>query len=126
VQLARFIHRNLPFADHVALMGLEPMGLARGNRALLDTEFSELSVKIAPAVSLLHQVGLNVSIYNVPLCALQPSLWPFARKSISDWKNEYADACASCVAQHECCGFFRSAPVRWREAVVRPIIGRAA
>lgn len=126
VQLARFIHRNLPFATHVALMGLEPMGLARSNKALLETEFSDLSAQIAPAVSLLQQAGLNVSIYNMPLCALQPSLWPFARKSISDWKNEFADACASCSARQECCGFFRSAPMTWRDAVARPIVGSAA
>lgn len=123
---AHFVYRNLSFARHVALMGLEPMGLARGNASLLETDPSLLSAEIAPAVGLLHQVGMNVSIYNVPLCSLQPSLWPFARKSISDWKNEYASACASCAVKEECCGFFRSASVSLRDTVARPLPARAA
>lgn len=125
-QLARFIYRNLPFADHVALMGLEPMGLARKNMALLESDLSQLSRVIAPAVSLLRQAGMNVSIYNIPLCALAPLLWPFARKSISDWKNEYAHACETCAAKPDCCGFFKSAPTTWRDAVARPLGGIAA
>ncbi|MHC4042977.1 His-Xaa-Ser system radical SAM maturase HxsC [Bradyrhizobium sp. 23AC] len=125
-ELARFIYRNLPFADHVALMGLEPMGLARKNMALLESDLFQLSSLIAPAVSLLQQVGMNVSIYNVPLCALAPPLWPFARKSISDWKNDYAQACETCAARPDCCGFFKSAPMSWRDAVARPIDGIAA
>lgn len=123
---ADFVHRNLPFARHVALMGLEPMGLARGNASLLENDPSLLSAKIAPAVGLLHQAGMNVSIYNIPLCALQPGLWPYARKSISDWKNEYASACASCAIQQDCCGFFRSAPASFRDMVARPLPLRAA
>ncbi|UFW46266.1 MULTISPECIES: His-Xaa-Ser system radical SAM maturase HxsC [Bradyrhizobium] len=125
-QLARFIYRNLPFAAHVALMGLEPMGLARKNMALLESDLSQLSRVIAPAVSLLQQAGMNVSIYNVPLCALAPALRPFARKSISDWKNNYAQACETCAARPDCCGFFKSAPTTWRDSVARPIDGIAA
>ncbi|MCS3929002.1 His-Xaa-Ser system radical SAM maturase HxsC [Bradyrhizobium elkanii] len=125
-QLARYVYRNLPFADHIALMGIEPMGLARKNMALLDSDLSALSPTIAPAVNLLHQAGMNVSIYNMPLCTLAPALRPFARKSISDWKNEYAPACESCVAKPECCGFFKSASSTWRDAVAQPIGGIAA
>jgi hypothetical protein len=37
--------------------------------------------------------GLRVSIYNQQMCMLDPRLWPLARKSISDWKNEYLECC---------------------------------
>lgn len=100
--------------------------LARKNMALLESDLSQLSGRIAPAVSLLRQVGMNVSIYNVPLCLLAPALRPFARKSISDWKNEYAQACERCAAKPDCCGFFKSAPTIRRDAVARPIGGIAA
>jgi His-Xaa-Ser system radical SAM maturase HxsC len=120
-ETARFIYRNLPFVEHVALMGLEPMGLARANMQLLATDPRETSAGIAPAVQFLHQAGMNVSIYNLPLCSLDPALWPFARKSISDWKNDYANACASCVRKEECCGFFRSTSTEWRNRVASPL-----
>lgn len=125
-ETARFIYRNLPFAEHVALMGLEPMGLARANMALLASDPRDTSDRIAPAVRFLHQAGMNVSIYNLPLCSLEPALWPFARKSISDWKNDYANACASCVRRDECCGFFRSTSTAWRDRVASPIGEMAA
>lgn len=124
--LAGFITRNLPFVDHVALMGLEHMGLARTNMPLLTSSIADVSNRIAPALGLLHQAGLNVSIYNLPLCALTTALRRFARKSISDWKNEYASACARCAVQQSCCGFFRSASIQWRDDVARPIPEAAA
>ena len=34
-QLAEFIYRNLPFVDHIALMGLENMGYVKANWNLL-------------------------------------------------------------------------------------------
>jgi len=125
-ELGRFIYRNLPFADHVALMGLEPMGFARLNMALLAIEPADVSVRIAPAVGFLHQAGMNVSIYNLPLCSLQRALWPFARKSISDWKNEYAAECQTCARKDDCCGFFKSTSPEWRSRIATPISGTAA
>ena len=32
-------------------------------------------------------------IYNHQLCLIDRALWPFAVKSISDWKNEYHPEC---------------------------------
>lgn len=124
-QLAEFIARNLPFAAHVALMGLEPTGYARPNLASLAVEPAAYEHKLRDAVDLLAGAGLRVSIYNLPLCALDQTLWPFARKSISDWKNEYVDACAPCAVRADCCGFFASA-LRGQTPAVRPVAARGA
>ena len=35
-------------------------------------------------------------IYNHQLCLLDRELWPFAVRSISDWKNEYHPECPKC------------------------------
>ena len=35
-------------------------------------------------------------------------IYPYYRKSISDWKNEYADECKKCSKSEECGGFFSS------------------
>jgi len=51
---------------------------------------------------------MNVSIYNHQLCVLDRQLWPFARQSISDWKNEYIAECDGCAVRHRCGGFFSS------------------
>ncbi len=120
-QLAAFIYRRLPFVAHVALMGLEPMGLAKVNRDQLWIDPLDYVEPLRAAVFHLHHRGLPVSIYNLPLCVLPRELWPFARQSISGWKNVFAADCAGCVVQDHCAGFFASAGPAWRSRGVRPV-----
>jgi hypothetical protein len=35
-------------------------------------------------------------VYNHQLCLIDEEVWPFAVKSISDWKNEYHSECLKC------------------------------
>lgn len=116
-----FIWRNMPFVRHVALMGLEPMGYARGARDLLWIDPQDYAADVALAAQGLADRGVPVSLYNMPLCVLPWSVWPLARKSISDWKNIYAPECAGCGAAAQCGGFFASQSADWRSRAVRPI-----
>src|SRR5262249_35010842 len=115
---ARFIARNLPFVDHVALMGLEMMGFVRMNLDALWVDPADYQAALKRAVVHLHEHAMSVSIYNHQLCVLDRDLWPFARKSISDWKNEYLEECTGCAAQEQCGGFFASSSLR-RSARIR-------
>ncbi|SEH87482.1 His-Xaa-Ser system radical SAM maturase HxsC [Tardiphaga sp. OK245] len=124
-ETAGFYARNLPFAEHVALMGMEPMGFAKVNAAMLAYDPAACGKALMDAVSILDQAGMAVSVYNVPLCMIEEPLRRFARRSISDWKNEFAPACDGCSSKPACCGFFRSAGDAWRRAI-RPILGARA
>jgi hypothetical protein len=57
-------------------------------------------------VHILASARLHVSVYNLPLCVLARTVWPFAIQSISDWKNDYAKECEPCVEKTRCSGFF--------------------
>lgn len=105
-QLARFIYRNLTFAAHVTFMGLEAIGYAKTNMAKLWIDPLDYTPELESAVLYLSTAGMRVSIYNHQLCTLPESLWPFSRRSISDWKNEYLDICTSCGIKDKCGGFF--------------------
>lgn len=120
-QLAAFIYRRLPFVRHVALMGLEPMGFAKANRDQLWIDPEDYLTELEAAVFHLAHRGMRVSIYNLPLCVLPRGLWPFARQSISGWKNVYAPICEGCVVRDHCAGFFVSAGADWRSRAVRPL-----
>ena len=85
-QLAEYIYRNLTFTEHVALMGLENIGYAPRNMGDLWIDPHDYQDQLESAVELLSTRGMSVSIYNHQLCVLRPSLWKFARQSISDWK----------------------------------------
>ena len=112
-QLAEFLVRNLLFVDHVALMGLEITGFTKANLEDLWIDPVDYQAELLTTVKHLAAYHMAVSIYNHQLCLLDPLLWPFARKSISDWKNEYMPECSPCIKRHECGGFFSSAKARY-------------
>lgn len=120
-QLASYIYRRMPFVEHIAFMGLEPMGFARSNRDRLWIDPADYAATLADAVHHLATRDMNVSIYNLPLCGLPKDLWSFARQSISDWKNVDDPACESCTMKEECSGFFLSAGPEWRPRGINPI-----
>jgi His-Xaa-Ser system radical SAM maturase HxsC len=111
-RLADFIYRNLPFVQHVALMGLEDIGLARANRDLVCIDPVDYADELASAVRQLHFRRIPVSVYNLPLCVLPRELWSFACQSISDHKNEFLEACMPCTVRSHCAGFFHSGLAR--------------
>jgi His-Xaa-Ser system radical SAM maturase HxsC len=104
--LATFITRNLPFISQVALMGLEMTGLARPNSAEVWAEPADYQSELAEAVRILATAGITTRIYNHQLCVLDRHLWPYAVRSISDWKNDYLDICQSCSVREACGGVF--------------------
>jgi His-Xaa-Ser system radical SAM maturase HxsC len=105
-QFAHFVYRNFPFAVHTALMGMEMTGFAVTNYDRLWIDPYEYKHTLVRAVKLLHRANLAVSVYNVPLCLLEQPTWPYARQSISGWKNCYLKICDGCYAREKCCGFF--------------------
>ncbi|WP_321514808.1 His-Xaa-Ser system radical SAM maturase HxsC [Marinifilum fragile] len=106
LDIAHFIYKNLPFVFHVAFMGLEDVGHATKNRELVWMEPTEYMEGLSSAVEYLANFGVNVSIFNIPLCNLPPNLWQFSVRSISDWKTEYLEICENCKLKEECCGVF--------------------
>jgi His-Xaa-Ser system radical SAM maturase HxsC len=106
LETCRWIARNLAFVDHVALMGLENTGFAIANDALLWIDPMDYRDVLADGVHSLCAANVNVSVYNLPRCVLDQSIWPFAVQSISDWKNSYLDQCDSCSEKTKCSGFF--------------------
>ena len=104
--LAVFIARNLPFVAQVALMGLEMTGLARPNSPLVWADPASYQNELAAAVDTLATAGITTRIYNHQLCVLDRRLWPYAVRSISDWKNDYLDICRTCTVRGACGGVF--------------------
>lgn len=105
-RLAKYIYKNLPFVEHVTFMGLEYVGYTPHNIQKLWIDPYDYQNELEEAVEFLAGQGMNVSIYNTPLCLLPERLWQFARKSISDWKNDYLPVCTTCTKFDECGGLF--------------------
>jgi His-Xaa-Ser system radical SAM maturase HxsC len=116
-ETGRWIARNLPFVDHVALMGLENTGFAIANDAMLWMDPMDYSDGLAKAVDYLNAAGVNVSIYNLPKCVLPKSVWPHALQSISDWKNGFVEECDRCDEKDSCSGFFTTGRPRFSRGI---------
>jgi len=125
VETCIWIARNLPFVDHVALMGLENTGFALANQDLLWIDPIDYQEDLATGVSILSSAGLCVSVYNLPLCLLDRRTWAFVVQSISDWKNAYLPICDTCAVREQCAGFFSTGRMRESRGL-RALSGREA
>jgi His-Xaa-Ser system radical SAM maturase HxsC len=119
-QLVEFIYRSFPFVGHVALMGLENMGYVKKNWETLWIDPVDYMETLKHAIAFLWHSRVPVSIYNLQLCLLPPSLWAFARQSISDFKNIYLGPCTECEVRERCAGLFSSSQNR-HSAHIRPL-----
>jgi hypothetical protein len=62
---------------------------------------------------------------NTPLCSIPSNLWPYAHKSISDWKNVYADECTRCTVKAACSGLFTWHETGWKPTKIRAVVKEA-
>lgn len=118
--LAEYIYRNLPFASHIALMGMECSGVASDNLARVWVDPITYQQELYECVLEYHRRSMNVSIYNLPFCLLPKDIWRFARNSISEWKKAYLPQCEQCIKREECPGIF-STSVR-QSSFINPIV----
>jgi His-Xaa-Ser system radical SAM maturase HxsC len=116
-RLMEYIYRNLSFVEHIALMGLEYTGYTPRNIQELWIDPFDYQEELERAVRYLAVRDMSVSLYNHQLCVLRPSLWPFAKKSISDWKSLYLPECENCSALSECGGLFKWAAKKHSEHI---------
>ncbi|CDX57743.1 His-Xaa-Ser system radical SAM maturase HsxC [Mesorhizobium plurifarium] len=117
LELSEFIFRNLTFVDHVTFMGLEITGFTRANMDKIWIDPIEYRQELRSAVQFLASAKMNVSVYNHQLCVIDPSIHRFAKKSISDWKNEYLEECGNCSRRDQCGGFFSSSKLARSEHI---------
>jgi MoaA/NifB/PqqE/SkfB family radical SAM enzyme len=73
-RLMEYIYRNISFAEHIALMGLEYVGYTPRNIGELWIDPFEYQDELERAVQYLSMRDMPVSIYNHQLCILRPSL----------------------------------------------------
>lgn len=104
--MSEFIFKNLPFVSWVAYMGMEHTGFAIANEKQIWIEPKDYKESLGSAVKRLADWGMDVAIFNVPLCLLPEEARHFSKRSISDWKVRYSDCCNGCSKQSECCGLF--------------------
>ena len=106
--IARFICKYLHKAYVVNIVGLEMCGNAAKNRAEVWIDYPEMFTYAKSAIDILYNAGIDVGIYNFPLCAVDEKYRYLCKRSISSYKIVYGDNCDNCRLRPLCGGFFKT------------------
>lgn len=104
--IAKLILNQIGEVHHVSIMAMEMTGNARVNMNALWVPYKESFKYIKPAVELLVRSGIDVRLYNFPLCTVESEYRTLCAKSISSWKIRFAPTCAECSLKDACGGVF--------------------
>lgn len=119
--LAAFIAENFTGIDHVCIMAMEMTGNACVNKELVWISYREQFSYVKQAVDVLAKHGVDVTLYNFPLCTVGSAYWMLCRRSISEPKVRYLEKCGKCRVKHLCGGAF-AGTIRLEEDEIEPII----
>ena len=122
VELCTFIVENLRFIDQVALMGLETVGFARANLNMLWMDPYDYRDILSEACEILDTYGVPTNIFNLQKCVVNRGDWKYQVPSISDWKNDYLEACGPCEEKSNCGGLFSSNVLYKHSEHISPIV----
>lgn len=104
--IADYILSELPGVFCVKFIGLEMLGNAAKNCDKVWISYPEAFQKAKPAIKRLITGGVDVGLYNFPLCAVDKDFWTICAKSISDYKVRFSEECAHCTVKDACGGIF--------------------
>lgn len=104
--IANVIINEIPQISYVSVIALEMTGSAYKNREEVWITYRESFEASSSAIKRLVKHGINVKLYNFPLCTVSPSYWTMCEKSISPHKVRYAECCEECKHKSSCGGVF--------------------
>ena len=120
-KLADLIVNEFPTVDTVKFMGLEMLGNAAKNCEDVWITYNDAFACCESAVDKLVNHGIDVGLYNFPLCSVNRKYWGIYQKSISDYKIKYPEKCEECRLKDACGGIF-GGTIRLAKDDVVPIL----
>ena len=105
-EIADLIANRFSTAAIVNFIGLETRGNCAKNYQDVYIDCKGSFPYVRQAVNVLIRHGINTSLYNYPLCAVDEGYRSLCRKSISPWKVRFPASCDACSARPYCGGFF--------------------
>lgn len=107
-KLCEFISNNFIGIDCVNIMAMELTGAAALNKDKVWIDYHKSFDAIKNGVIKLIEAGIDVRLYNFPLCEIDEGYKFISHRSISDYKVKYSKECENCRLKKECGGVFNS------------------
>ena len=105
-EIANLIIDELSGIEYVSIIAMEMTGTARTNLEKVWIPYKETFSRVSPSIRKLVENGIDVKLYNFPLCTVESAYWTLCEKSISDNKVKYAETCDDCKYKKNCGGVF--------------------
>lgn len=119
--IAELITREMASVSSVKIIGLEMLGNAWRNRERVWVPYDEAFEASRSAVVRLMEAGIDVRLYNFPLCAVPREFWHICAKSITDYKVRFPIECEGCTVADACCGLFAGS-YRHAKPCIKPVL----
>lgn len=104
--IAQMISDEFSEVDYVSIMAMEMTGSARVNQDKVWISYVDAAQVAEDAALVLIENGIDVKLYNFPLCTVKKEYWTLCEKSISPDKVRYAETCEICKMKNACGGVF--------------------
>ena len=104
--IANLICSTFPGVEYVSVVAMEMTGNARKNKEAVWMPYGEAFSSISDSLRNMVARGVDVRLYNFPLCQVERPFWTLCEKSISPTKVKYSDVCALCAYKSACGGVF--------------------
>lgn len=105
-KIAELIINSFSSVTYVSIIAMEMTGNARLNYKDVWIPYRETFQKIETTILKLLKAGIEVKLYNFPLCTISSSYWSISKQSISYEKIRYSNKCQKCKVKTECGGIF--------------------
>ena len=119
-KIAQMISKDMHEAYCVKIMAMEMTGNAARNSSSVWIDYADAFKKAKKAIDILVGSGINVGLYNFPLCTVERSYWNICEKSISENKIRFAPQCEICSVKDACGGVF-SGTIRLLKESLNPV-----
>ena len=120
-EIADYIAIHFKSITVVNFVGLETRGNCAKNFNDLFVPFDTAFSFLKPAILKLVEAGIDVGLYNFPLCWIDEGFRGICKKSITPSKVRYNPECDDCILKSACGGFFGTTRAL-AKPVVKPIL----
>ena len=119
--IAKLIIEQFKGIEYASVIAMEMTGTARTNQEQVWIPYKKSFACIANAVRNLVQHGIDVKLYNFPICTVDKPFWTLCEKSISNNKVRFPEGCEYCKYKSACSGVF-AGTLQLERDELRPIL----
>lgn len=104
--MAKLVINEISDIEYISIMATEMTGSAFENKEKVWMPYRKVFEALETAILMLIENGIDVKLYNFPICTVKKRFWALCEKSISPDKVRYAEVCETCKMKKSCGGVF--------------------